>query len=291
MVRFLIEYFSGCLGGIAGVFVGQPLDTIKVRLQTQGGKYRGVWHCFVSISQKESVYGLFKGMTSPIIGVSLINAIVFGVEAQTIKALGRETTFTHFVSGAFAGAVQSVVCAPMELAKTQMQVQGIGTRKAHDKVVYKGPLDVLRKTYQSNGIRGCYRGLVVTLIRETPAFGCYFATYDVLTSTVFVVNKNETYTSEGVGKMLLAGGFAGMASWASTYPADAIKSHIQADGAGGKPCKYNGMMDCAMKLYKAEGFSVFFRGLNSCLLRAFPVNAATFAVVHLSVQYLNNYFQ
>ncbi|XP_078483306.1 mitochondrial basic amino acids transporter [Ciona intestinalis] len=290
MVRYLIEYFSGCLGGVAGVFVGQPLDTIKVRLQTQGGKYRGVWHCFVSITQKETVYGLFKGMASPMIGVSLINAIVFGVQAQAIQALGKETPYTHFISGAFAGSLQSVVGAPMELAKTQMQVQGIGTRKAQEKVIYKGSVDVLRKTYKSQGIRGCYRGLVITLMRETPAFGCYFATYDVLTSTVLRVNKHETYTMDGISKMLLAGGFAGIASWVITYPADAIKSHIQADGAGGRPRKYNGIIDCTRKLYSTEGLSVFFRGLNSCLLRAFPVNAATFAVVHVSVQYLNSYF-
>ena len=30
--------------------------------------------------------------------------------------------------------------------------------------------------------------MVTTLIRETPAFGCYFATYDLLTSHVFYVS-------------------------------------------------------------------------------------------------------
>ena len=53
MVQFLIEYFSGCLGGIAGVIVGQPFDTIKVRLQTQNGRYRGILHCYYSMLKKE----------------------------------------------------------------------------------------------------------------------------------------------------------------------------------------------------------------------------------------------
>lgn len=73
--------------------------------------------------------GLFKGMSSPLLGLSFINAIVFGVEAQTTAFLGKETTLTHMLGGAFAGAIQCFVCSPMELAKTQMQVQGIGTRK------------------------------------------------------------------------------------------------------------------------------------------------------------------
>lgn len=67
-------------------------------------------------------------MSSPLLGLGFINAIVFGVEAQAIRALGEKTTYTHFVSGAFAGAVQCIVCSPMELAKTQMQVQGVGQR-------------------------------------------------------------------------------------------------------------------------------------------------------------------
>lgn len=53
--------------------------------------------------------------------------------------------------------------------------------------MYKGPYDVLRKTFKTSGIRGCYRGLLITLIRETPAFGLYFASYDILISTVLKV--------------------------------------------------------------------------------------------------------
>ncbi|CAK8692490.1 mitochondrial basic amino acids transporter-like [Clavelina lepadiformis] len=286
MVQFVFyEYLSGCAGGIAGVLVGQPLDTIKVRLQTQPGKYRGVWHCFLNIWKKETPSGLFKGMSSPLIGLSVINAIVFGVEAQTISLLGKETAVTHFISGAIAGAVQCVICTPMELAKTQMQVQGIGTRKT-GKVQYKHSPDVLVKMFKKDGIRGCYRGMMITLLRETPAFGCYFATYDILTSTVCKVEKTEIYTWQGISKMLMAGGISGMASWTITYPVDVVKSRLQADGAGGRPLKYTGGWHCYETILKSEGKKVLFRGLNSCLLRAFPVNAATFAVVDITSQFL-----
>ena len=80
--------------------------------------------------------GLYKGMLSPLIGQGIINAIVFGVEAQAKGYLGKETIGSEFVSGMLAGAVQSIVCSPMELAKTQMQVQGIGQRKATEKVSF-----------------------------------------------------------------------------------------------------------------------------------------------------------
>jgi len=47
-------FVAGCFGGGAGVVVGQPFDTIKVRMQMheKGGdmiSYKGVTDCFVKI--------------------------------------------------------------------------------------------------------------------------------------------------------------------------------------------------------------------------------------------------
>lgn len=53
---------------------------------------------------------------------------------------------------------------------------------------------------------------------------------------------------------------------------------MQVDGIGGA-AKYNGIVDCAKKSIATDGVGVLFRGLNSSLIRAFPTNAATFAVV------------
>ena len=62
-----IDFFAGCLGGAAGVLIGHPLDTVKVKLQTQGMtsnshgvsppriRYRGTFHCLISTYQNEKV--------------------------------------------------------------------------------------------------------------------------------------------------------------------------------------------------------------------------------------------
>ncbi|CAK7315559.1 Mitochondrial basic amino acids transporter [Vulpes lagopus] len=45
-------------GCVAGVLVGHPFDTVKVRLQVQSAEkpqYRGTLHCFQSIIKQESV--------------------------------------------------------------------------------------------------------------------------------------------------------------------------------------------------------------------------------------------
>ncbi|XP_051942287.1 mitochondrial basic amino acids transporter isoform X2 [Hippocampus zosterae] len=255
----------------------------QVRLQVQNADkplYRGTLHCFQSIVRQESTLGLYKGLGSPMMGLTFINAIVFGVQGNAMRKLGRDTPLNQFLAGASAGAIQCVICCPMELAKTRMQMQGTGEKKSKRKM-YKNSLDCLLRIYNKEGIRGINRGMVTTLIRETPGFGVYFLAYDVLTRHLGC-EPEDPYL---IPKLLFAGGMSGIASWISTYPVDVIKSRLQADGVGGVH-RYDGIVDCVRKSVRKEGWRVFTRGLTSTLLRAFPVNATTFATVTLFLLYM-----
>lgn len=74
----MITFF---LIGCAGLLVGHPFDTVKVCLQTQDFRnplYRGTFDCLKKIIQKDSVGGLYRGISSPLASISVLNAIVFG---------------------------------------------------------------------------------------------------------------------------------------------------------------------------------------------------------------------
>ncbi|XP_034006609.1 mitochondrial basic amino acids transporter [Trematomus bernacchii] len=277
-----MDFVAGCIGGAAGVLVGHPFDTVKVRLQVQSVDkplYRGTFHCFQSIIRQETLFGLYKGIGSPMMGLTFINAIVFGVQGNTMRLLGHDTPMNQFLAGAAAGAIQCVICCPMELAKTRLQLQGTGEKKSSRKL-YKNSLDCLVRIYNREGLRGVNRGMVTTLIRETPGFGVYFLAYDVLTRGLGCEPDDRFM----IPKLLFAGGMAGIASWLSTYPVDVIKSRLQADGVGGV-YRYSSIADCVRQSVRREGYVVFTRGLTSTLLRAFPVNATTFATVTLILMY------
>ena len=222
------------------------------------------------------VLGLYKGLSSPLYGLAAINAIVFGVQGNIQRRMSNpESLSSHFFAGSVAGTAQCVICSPMELAKTRMQVQGQGEslhKYRHTKHSYTGPVDCLIKVYKTEGVRGVFRGMGLTIARETPSFGVYFVAYEYLCRLF-----REGEERVGVLGLLLAGGMAGMASWTSTYPADVIKSRIQADMTN----EYKGFWDCCVKSYRSEGIAFFSKGLCSTLLRAFPVNAATFGGVEL----------
>ena len=72
--------------------------------------------------------------------------------------------------------------------------------------------------------------------------------------------------SGSVVKGLFYGGFSSCVAETITMPVDVVKTRLQMDGAGGTRL-YNGSLDCATKLAKAEGPSALFKGLPPALLR------------------------
>ena len=168
-----------------------------------------------------------------------------------------------------------------------MQLQGEGeahgTSKAcyrNQPYLYSSPADCVRKIWRhENNIRGMYRGLGVTLVREVPAFALWFGSYFYLCD----VMDATTDSAIDIAKLLFAGGMAGITSWVFTYPQDVIKTRLQLDGMGSTT--YLGAVDCARCIYKDEGVRGFFKGLNATVVRAFPYNAATMATATLFLRY------
>uniref|UniRef100_A0AAG5DTK0 Mitochondrial carnitine/acylcarnitine carrier protein n=1 Tax=Anopheles atroparvus TaxID=41427 RepID=A0AAG5DTK0_ANOAO len=270
-----LDFAAGCLGGCAGVLVGFPFDTVKVHLQTQNHRnplYRGTYDCFRKIIIREGVHGLYRGMSSPMAGVAVVNAIVFGVYGNIQRRTSDPNSLrSHFAAGTAAGLAQSVVCSPMELIKTRLQLQDNLPKTAHR---FSGPLDCTRHIWRREGARGIFRGLGITAARDMPGFASYFVAYEYMVRTV--ANPSPFV-------ILMAGGLAGTFSWLVTFPLDVVKSRLQADGISGKP-QYTGLVDCIRKSHAAEGLSFLSRGLASTLLRAFPMNAVCFLVVSYTMQ-------
>ncbi|EDV99452.1 mitochondrial basic amino acids transporter isoform X1 [Drosophila grimshawi] len=271
----LVDFIAGLFGGIAGVLVGHPFDTVKVHMQTdnpKNPKYKGTFHCLKTIFLVDNVRGLYRGISSPIMGIGLVNAIVFGVYGNVQKISDNPNSLmSHFWAGATAGLAQSLICAPMELAKTRLQL----SRHIKNQRKFKGTIDCLINVQRTEGIKGTFRGLTATILRDIPGFASYFVSYEFLMQQQ--VNPSVPY-------MLMAGGCAGMSSWLACYPIDVVKTHMQTDALG-RNAKYNGFVDCAIKNYHKEGYPFFLRGLSSTLIRAFPMNAACFFVVSLVLEF------
>ncbi|KAE8368701.1 mitochondrial carrier domain-containing protein [Aspergillus caelatus] len=100
-------------------------------------------------------------------------------------------------------------------------------------------------------------------------------------------------------KVLLCGGVAGVATWASVYPLDMIKTRLQAQGLPSRPedqplvqsrndRRTLNSFQLARETYRTEGLKAFYRGLGICSVRAFIVNAVQWASYEWLMRYLNN---
>ncbi|KAF9316426.1 Mitochondrial carrier protein ymc2 [Podila horticola] len=130
---------SGTIGGFLQVFVGQPFDTVKVRLQTmpaplpgQAPKYTGTLDCVKQTLAKEGLKGFYKGTTTPLVGVGACVSIQF-VTLQAMKryyndkngpaANGFLTNSQLYIAGAASGITNSIISGPVEHIRTRLQVQ------------------------------------------------------------------------------------------------------------------------------------------------------------------------
>lgn len=73
----------------------------------------------------------------------------------------------------------------------------------------------------------------------------------------------------------IGGGIAGSATWALVYPIDVVKSVIQTAPLNATKEQLDAT-HVTLKILRERGIGTFYRGLGVTVLRAFPVNAATF---------------
>ncbi|XP_017774028.1 PREDICTED: congested-like trachea protein [Nicrophorus vespilloides] len=282
-----LEYFlCGGAGGICTVLVGHPFDTLKVRLQTmpipKPGEvplYTGMTDCIKKTVSKEGVRGLYKGMGAPLVGIAPIFAISFmGYKVgKQIIGPAEESQFTYmdyFTAGAFSGIFTTTIMAPGERIKCLLQIQGDSMTKK-----YNGPVDCAKQLYKEGGIRSIYRGAGATLLRDVPASGLYFLTYEGIRNYL-TDNGKKDITFHGT---LFAGGCAGISNWLIGMPFDVLKSRLQIAAEGRFP---NGIRDVAKDLLKNEGPLALYKGITPVLLRAFPANAACFMGFELCRKFL-----
>lgn len=173
----------------------------------------------------------------------LTNSLVFTGESIATKVLepnlkpGEVASPLHsFMAGSAGGLLQCVVSVPAEVIKCSMQAGSIPSYKIAGQTFAGKKLDTfgtIRYTYKTEGIRGMYKGLGVTLMREIPAIGIYFFTYKNLRKQFHAMQGGTAQTPVSTPATMIAGAFAGAASCVVLYPLDVIKSNIQASKRGG----------------------------------------------------------
>jgi len=288
----LKNFLAGGFGGVCLVAAGHPLDTIKVRLQTmpkpEPGKppqFAGTWDCAAKTVKKEGFKGLYKGMAAPILGVTPMYAICFlgfsiGKKLQQTTPDQQLTPIQIFQAGMLSGIFTTAIMTPGERIKCLLQIQQASGDTA--KAKYAGPVDCAKQLYKEGGIRSIYKGTGATLLRDVPASGMYFMTYEWLQQVLTPEGKSRSDLSPG--RTIVAGGMAGIFNWMVAIAPDVLKSRLQTAPEGTYP---NGVRDVFRTLMREEGVRALYKGAAPVMLRAFPANAACFLGYEVAMKFLN----
>uniref|UniRef100_R7W1N2 Mitochondrial carnitine/acylcarnitine carrier protein CACL n=1 Tax=Aegilops tauschii TaxID=37682 RepID=R7W1N2_AEGTA len=117
-------------------------------------------------------------MGAPLASVAFQNAMVFQVYAILSRSLDRRMSTSEppsytsvALAGVGTGALQTLILSPVELVKIRLQLEAAGRKR-------QGPVDMVRDIMRREGLRGIYRGLTVTALRDAPSHGVYFWTYE-----------------------------------------------------------------------------------------------------------------
>ena len=148
-------------------------------------------------------------------------------------------------------------------------MQGELTKKADAAVPKRSALWIVKNL----GLVGLYKGASACLLRDVPFSAIYFPAYSHLKRDVFGESPQKRL---GVLQLLTAGAIAGMPAAYLTTPCDVIKTRLQVEARKGEAI-YNGLVDCAKKVYKDEGFKAFFKGGPARILRSSPQFGFTLA--------------
>ncbi|GBG29109.1 Mitochondrial substrate carrier family protein S [Hondaea fermentalgiana] len=281
------DLLSGMISGFFCKTFEYPFDTIKV-LQQTGGKseFNGSADAFFKTYQRGGVRALYQGLTSPLLGAMAENATLFVAYGAMKNALQVDPSPTlsnpvpvwkYLVAGGGSGVFSAFVLTPVELVKCRLQIQQSATTKT-----YSGPIDVVRKTVQKEGVRGLWKGNLSCLAREVPGNIAWFGVYEIVRNQIQRVFNYERQQDVPLYWIAFSGACAGVAYWAVPYPADTIKSVIQTNP------KFSGMnfFQAGSTILRTQGLAGLYNGLPITCIRAAPSHALIFYFYELTSGFL-----
>ena len=207
--------------------------------------YRGVAHCFRTIVRTEGMASMYKGLGANLVGVTPEKAIKLAANdffrEQLTRPNGDLPMHFQMLAGALAGFCQVSATNPMEIVKLRMQLQNL--KPAAERL---STGEVVRNL----GLRGMYKGTVVTWIRDVPYSIIFFPLYATLKEKF-----SDEHGHAGIPNILAAGAIAGASAALACTPADVVKTRFQAEGS-----TYKSIGDTFSQTLKHEGWKAFFKG-------------------------------
>ena len=264
------------LSGIAAAVsktAAAPIERIKLLIQTQDAllkkgaldrRYDGIGDCFSRTLKNEGVGSFWRGNLANILRYFPTQALNFAFKDKIKTAFKSKKSDSNalkfgknILSGGVAGSLSLMFVYSLDYARTRLANDTKNSKKGGERQ-YNGLLDLYKKTLASDGIAGLYRGFVISCVGIFIYRGMYFGLYDTL-KPILLKPDSSFFLSFCLGYVVTV--TAGLMS----YPIDTIRRRMMM--TSGEAVKYKGSIDCALQIFKHEGFKSFMNGAGANILR------------------------
>ncbi|KAL9540346.1 hypothetical protein MBANPS3_009735 [Mucor bainieri] len=160
---------AGLAGGITVSFVATPVEQIKARLQVQydakSKTYSGPIDCIRKVVRNNGIFGLWQGLTPTMLFRSWF--FVFWSSYEVFTTQLKKTSLTDgsvtFIAGGLSATAFWIGAFPSDMVKNRYMTQPDVSPKK-----FPTPTSVARYVYQTEGLKGFYRGFLPSFLRAFP---------------------------------------------------------------------------------------------------------------------------
>ncbi|KAL3134058.1 hypothetical protein ABBQ32_008487 [Trebouxia sp. C0010 RCD-2024] len=274
------DVLAGAMARAASQGTIHPLDTLKVRMQSQSTTAAkrplskiaklippaGADAAATAAKAQKAVTkaipkvaSLYKGVIGAASGAGIAIGTYFAFYGAASNMLSTSTTLAPgqiaFVAGGMAAAGGSVVKVPLAVCIRSVQAG-----------VYPNVFKAAGAITDAAGVRGLFTGYLPTLLEDVPDMAFKFAAYETLRQVHRRLNDRKANVQEDFAMGACAGAFAA----AATTPLDVIKTNMMCTAAS-RPT----MLSAGRAVLAQGGPKYFFRGVGARALSN-GINSAVF---------------
>ncbi|XP_018562416.1 solute carrier family 25 member 40 isoform X2 [Anoplophora glabripennis] len=302
---------ASCTGAVITSLFVTPLDVVKIRLQAQQkeikpskcflycnglmdhickcapedintwyqrpGHFNGTVDAFIKIGRTEGLTSLWSGL-SPTLVLSIPATIAYFVTYEQLRLKLKDLYNANkpvneplkqpywipMLSGATARIISATTVSPLELIRTKMQSK---------KLSYYEIGEGLQLLIKQDGIKGLWKGILPTLLRDVPFSAVYWMHYESIKS--FFLNSD---TVPSFWFSFVAGAISGSIAATVTVPFDVVKTHQQIEFGettlySDQPGKSKTTMEIFRDIYRQHGVRGLFAGSVPRLIKVAPACA------------------
>jgi solute carrier family 25 (mitochondrial aspartate/glutamate transporter), member 12/13 len=180
------EMIAGGCAGASQVIFTNPLEIVKIRLQTQGEAVllsgKATAQGAASIIRSLGFRGLYKGASACMLRDIPFSAIYFTLYSHMKRDIFGEgitkatlSPFEILFCGALSATPASYLATPADVIKTRLQVVARTGQQT-----YSGIIDTVKKILATEGPGAFFKGGIARVLRSSPQFGVTLLSYELL---------------------------------------------------------------------------------------------------------------